>query len=233
MTKMEKVHCNSCSHITHHELLYKDGSDWVEELSVDMTIEGGDVYELLRCKGCDSIVFRHTNWFSEDTDKHGRPVRNVTVYPPTTYRKEPRWLSEVMWMAEAYCPVRNLIGEIYVALQNDAPRLATMGIRALLDMVMIDKTGDHGSFSSNLAEFEAAGFVSEHQRKIIESVLEIGHATIHRGYVPHKNHVGLLMDITESIIESIYVNTYRAEAFAEIRLPARGEKKMPQSDEEK
>lgn len=67
-----------------------------------------------------------------------------------------------------------------MALQHDLPALAVMGIRALLEAVMISKAGDHGTFSENIAEFEKLGYVSKLQRARLETILEAGHATIHR-----------------------------------------------------
>ncbi|SHL40013.1 hypothetical protein SAMN05216428_102279 [Nitrosospira sp. Nsp11] len=42
--------------------------------------------------------------------------------------------------------VEEFLNEIYVALQNNLPRLATMGVRALLEKIMISKVGDQGTF---------------------------------------------------------------------------------------
>ncbi len=71
---------------------------------------------------------------------------------------------------------------------------------------MIDKVGDKGSFYNNLNAFSSAGFVSLKQKEIIQEILEAGHATMHRAYKPERFDVVKLMDITESIIEIIYVN---------------------------
>jgi hypothetical protein len=38
----------------------------------------------------------------------------------------------------------SLLEEIYIATQNNLPRLAIMGIRALLEHIMIDKVTDQG-----------------------------------------------------------------------------------------
>ncbi|WP_371851449.1 DUF4145 domain-containing protein [Duganella sacchari] len=43
---------------------------------------------------------------------------------------------------------------MYVAISSSALRLATLGVRALLEHVMIEKVGDNGSFKKNLEAFE-------------------------------------------------------------------------------
>jgi len=126
----------------------------------------------------------------------------------------------------------NLVGdcikEIYIALRNQSLRLAVMGIRALLEQIMIDKVGDQGSFKENLDAFEEKGFVSKSQRVILEPVLEAGHATMHRAFKPTKADIGTLMDITENIIESIYINEHRASKLSK-RVPKRSRKAKPSS----
>ena len=90
------------------------------------------------------------------------------------------------------------------------PYLATMGIRALIENIMIENIGDQGTFGKNLDKFEVEGFVSKIQKEAIKSVLEAGHATIHRNFKPTKENLTQLMDITENIVESIYINKINA-----------------------
>jgi hypothetical protein len=113
-----------------------------------------------------------------------------------------------------------------VALQNDSLRLAAMGIRALLEHVMVEKVGDQGSFKNNLDAFESQGFISKSQRMVMEPVLEAGHATMHRSFKPTQSHLVALIDITENIIESIYINQLRALEISKT-VPPRAKKQNP------
>ena len=108
----------------------------------------------------------------------------------------------------------HLWGEIYTALHGDCLSLAAMGIRALLEGIMIDRVGDQGSFKNNLKELERQGYLASHQRDILEATLEIGHASIHRGYVPTRDDLTLALDITETMFEMIYIHKEQA---AELR----------------
>jgi len=146
-------------------------------------------------------------------------------YPPLIFRPPPRWLLQLDPFLPGERTVQELLEEVYVALQNDLRRLATMGIRAILEHVMIDKVGDHGTFGSNLNAFEEKGFVSKSQRAILESVLEAGHATIHRAFSPSPGELVALIDITENVIESIYLNELRVAKVAG-KVPPRGAKRQ-------
>ena len=76
-----------------------------------------------------------------------------------------------------------------------------MGIRAALENVMVNKVDDTGIFNTNMDAFQAAGYLSVRQKFNLETILEAGHATIHRGWVPTDDDIITLLDISESIIE--------------------------------
>lgn len=193
-----KAHCNECSGERNHEVLHIEKSSWTDE---DSDVSGGDKYELIRCLGCEAVRLKHTNWFSEDD---GVTVR---YYPPAIFRRQPDWFGE-LWLELGSDDdfVEKLLKEIYVALQNNLPSLAAMGVRALLEKVMISKTGDNGSFAANMAEFETLGFVSRVQRERLEVILEVGHAAIHRIFTPKTAEVITLIEIAEHVIESVYLH---------------------------
>jgi hypothetical protein len=225
MAETERVYCNRCGGQRRHELLHKEEFRWEKDIGNRTIISGANIYELLKCRGCDHVVLRHKSWFSEDIDPNsGRPIVTTIFYPPATYRKQPVWLTQLLFVSDFDDSIQTIVEEIYVALQNDAPRLATMGIRALLEEIVIDKVGDKGTFRSNLDAFQEAGFISKSQRQVIEPVIDAGHATIHRGFRPNKKDIGLLMDIAESVIESIYINAYRVKGFKE-KIPPRRNKR--------
>jgi hypothetical protein len=53
--------------------------------------------------------------------------------------------------------IGQLLREVYAAVRGGQYRLATMGIRTVLEQVIIAKVGDHNSFSKNLEQFYDAG----------------------------------------------------------------------------
>jgi len=99
-----------------------------------------------------------------------------------------------------------------------------MGVRSLIEKVMIDKIGDKGSFKNNIAEFEKLGYISKYQRNHLEAVIEAGHASIHRSYSPTTEDVITLVDITEHIIKTIYLHENKIEQL-KMRVPSRVPKK--------
>ena len=86
------------------------------------------------------------------------------------------------------------------------PALAAMGVRALIEYVMIEHCGDQGSFARNLTTFEAQGYLSKIQREHIGVVLDAGHAAIHRGFTPNAEDLATLLDIAEAMLQVVYLH---------------------------
>jgi hypothetical protein len=80
-----------------------------------------------------------------------------------------------------------------------------MGIRSLIEHMMIDKCGDHNSFKANVSAFCEAGYISAVQADYLTNTLEAGHAASHRAWRPTSSELSTLMDVTESLVESVYV----------------------------
>lgn len=203
MSKPTQAHCNACGRSTKHDVLHSEQSRWKAEQGA---VEGGETYETLRCRGCETVKLRSTSWCSEEEDAV------VVYYPPAVARRPPAWLAD-LWqqLPPEEAAIEDLLDEVYAALQNGLSRLAAMGVRAVLEHVMISKAGDQGTFAKNIAEFERLGHVSAKQRERLEAVLEAGHAAIHRGYAPANDDLSTVVGIAEHIIESIYMHDAKVE----------------------
>tara|TARA_R110002167_G_scaffold16823_2_gene65197 strand:- start:256 stop:552 length:297 start_codon:yes stop_codon:yes gene_type:complete len=86
-----------------------------------------------------------------------------------------------------------------------------MGIRALLEHMMISSTGDSGSFKKNLEKFQSDGDISKLQRESIEHILEAGHAAIHRSHAPSNGECIAALEIVEGLIQTLYINPKKSE----------------------
>jgi hypothetical protein len=225
-----RAHCNRCLGERSHDVLHREEQTWEEPLDEDghHSIWGGDRYELLKCRGCAHIALRHSTWFSEDTDDRGQPFVKVAYHPPAVSRQAPDWLDDLV--DEEGPAIAAMLREIYAALQSNLRRVATMGIRALLEHIMIARVGDRGSFGTNLAAFRDAGLVSTHQSLMLERLLEAGHAAMHRMYNPSSRDLTAIVDITEVLVEAVYIHPSRLDEVSS-RIPARRRASPAQSSE--
>ncbi len=146
-------------------------------------------------------------------------------YPAPISRKRPHWVMRLSWLLainDSEGAIHALISEVYQALHGKQYRLAAMGIRAILEQVMIMKVGDSGSFGKNLEIFQKEGYISRIQQKAMQATLEVGHAAMHRGFAPSENDLNTAMDILEGVLAPIFSHEPEAEKLNR-KVPKRGQ----------
>ena len=210
--RFTRAHCNGCGGDRNHVVLHSVKTSWSEE---EGKYTGTDSYETLQCAGCDSIKLRHVATYP------GEPYETTAYFPAAVFRPRPRWFDDLIQdliLDQDY--VLDLFNEIYIALQHNQLRLAAIGVRALLEAIMIAKTGDQRSFAANVNTFAAAGYLSDVQKERVVAILDAGHAAIHRGYAPQRDDVVTLLDIAEHIVESVFLHDAKVQRL-KARVPPR------------
>lgn len=207
------THCNTCMVRTRHTIMqshHRAPSPNEESGSEGWKSED---YLIVQCRGCDDVSFLIYSWKLASASEvvSGAPPQR---YPPPIFRRLPTWATNDQRKLNETFPHVSLLVEIYRSFQADAPQLAVMGIRALIERIMIEKVGDHKSFFNNLKEFERAGYISTNQKSIVERVIEVGHAAMHRGHEPSTFDLIQLLDIMEPLIDTIYFSEARLKAIA-------------------
>ncbi|MBF0333236.1 MAG: DUF4145 domain-containing protein [Alphaproteobacteria bacterium] len=185
-----KSHCNACGRETKHHVRFTHAVSDSEYIDLGIGISWESRYAVLECCGCEDISLRKISWFSEAPGEN-----EVTFYPPRISRRKPVFHDQIPQEFTA------LLDEIYSALHADNRRLAMMGARAVLDMFIMNKVGDQGSFKNGMQGLQEAGFVTSTNRSLIEAAIDAGHAAAHRGHLPSVKEVSLVMDIIENLIQ--------------------------------
>jgi hypothetical protein len=95
--------------------------------------------------------------------------------------------------------------EVYNALQAGAPCCAVMGVRAIIDMALMQVVGDQGSFSSKLTAAVQAVRLTSQEKQTLEAAIEAGNATAHRGFTPTEQQIEDVLGIVEHLLQGFYV----------------------------
>ena len=192
MTDLVWAPCVDCTRHTLHEIVHNvrvPGAYYTKN------------YRTLQCRGCNSVSLR------EDSFDPNKKLSATKYHPPAISRKPPDWSIAMNFQyGEEAEKFEDLLQEIYIETQNNCPRLAIMGVRAVLEQVMIGKVGDQGTFGRNLKAFADAGYVSVVQYDALTAILDAGHAVIHRGFSPKKEHLNTALDVMEGILAALYVH---------------------------
>lgn len=176
-------------------------------------------YRILKCLGCDFLYVEKVDLCSEDEELNDNGgwelIPRVLYWPARRQREKPSWLHNPLPWA-IFC----LLEEIYSAVEARTFRLAAMGIRSLLERIMIERVGDQGNFIKNVDKLQEAGYLSVRQRNALDTMLEAGHAATHRGWNPSVDDINVLLDIAEHVIQVIYHHEAQASSL-EGKIPRR------------
>jgi hypothetical protein len=219
----EEIECNHCGRVSHDRLFLTNRSG-TKDFEEDYSISWGTTWEVFECRGCGRISVRQTSWNSEATDERGKPEDGVVFFPPRTFRKVPDWQTGAVFRSNCPAAILSLLAELYVCLQNECPIASAMVVRSIFERVMIATVKDQGTFAANLARFEEKDFITKKHREVIEPVLEAGHASIHRSFVPSQEDVVTLVDILEGILQLVYVHSPKARELHK-KIPRRKKRK--------
>lgn len=224
--EIDKAHCNTCLSQTNHWIR---ASYFERHEDEDHCVWGSNNFQILQCCGCEEVKFRRSEQFSEwedyETNARGEtvPVLPIkqTYFPPAKWRMTPRWMHLLFVKDEV---LHRIHEEVYTAIQANSLFLAGAGSRALIDRILIYTVGDEGTFRGRLESLAKKGFIAEKDVETIETALEAGHASAHRGWIPTREAIETVMNIIENLIERVYVLSDSAKSLRP-QIPSRSSKK--------
>lgn len=213
--KVEVSYCRNCGGDRDHVFLCEKTNHWVDP---DAPVDGAHTWAMLECAGCHTVTFLHRHWFSEETEitKSGpEPIINIELYPPAPRRKKPEWgITLLLGLKPNEYWIAHLHDDIYQALGLKAYSLASMGIRAIVDFVVTSKVGDKGSFADKLQRMQDQELINNTEVGMLSAAFDAGSAAAHRGYRPPEEDVYLMLDVTEHLLQQLYIVPVQQEMHA-------------------
>jgi len=152
--------------------------------------------------GVGPFQWGHQRLWTDDGSK------DHDYYPSPITRKQPEWQLHLLAGVHGSGKERDigaLLAEVYATVAGGQYRVAAMGIRALLEQVMILKVGDLRTFDMKLDAFQE-GYISLLQRDALRATLDLGDAAMHRAHRPSENDLMLALNIVEGVLAPIYAH---------------------------
>jgi hypothetical protein len=189
------VRCRSCRRDTRHSLVAD-----AEQICDDE--RGGRqryIYQLIRCKGCETLSCREIRTTSDQNGENETPYE-VTLYPPRVAGHE--WLEHIRHLPG---PVERVYREILGAMNAGLPLLATIGLRTLIEAVCYDARAKGRNLESLIDSLADLGVLSKAQATTLYSPRLVGNPTTHQIAAPDPTELTAALRITEAILETLYV----------------------------
>ena len=196
MSKSERIFCNKCGVVTSQSVgLGSKRDESTDEWS------GSIMHQILICEICSEGAYRVRVWFSENQDPYpdAGPTYTDTYYPPRLKKLLPKWHDQ---LPET---LQEVLRETYTAFQYDLHYVTTIGCRTALDIAVVDKVTDVGTFKAKLSKLVTDKHISEEDKDLILSVSDSGDAAAHRGFRPEAEHLLTLINVIERLLHKFYI----------------------------
>ena len=170
---------------------------------------------LLQCRGCDAVFCQTVSTDSESyyyfTNEIGEQERgqeeNIEYWPAKSQRERPNWISD------PESPLRKIEGlwkplnEVYGALENGLIMTATIGVRTVFDICSEALGIDSAlSFKLKLEQLAKQGKIGHVDQENLETLVEAGNASAHRGWLPETQELNTILDILEHFLRLSFID---------------------------
>ncbi len=203
--------CQKCAGKTTHKALVTvdvRGSEGDHPFSFDWS----DDNQIVQCLGCKSLSFRIASSNSEDYDliSEGEYEFSVSekLYPPRLEGRKGLGNDTVYLPAK----VRPIYDETLTALSVQAPILAAIGLRALIEAVCQEKESKGGDLFKKIDNLVEQRVLTPAGATILHKIRALGNAAAHEAKPHNERQLALAMDIVEHMLKDVYILPKQAES---------------------
>jgi len=208
--KIVDCYCSVCKHKTHHEILGKGTNS-----SPDDDYFYLENYYVVKCRGCDNVSFdleviEESNVFYDD-DGVSEIIPVHTSYP----------IKE-----NSIAPLRSwdfpeLIGKAYResidALNNGSLLLAAIGFRATVEALCNENGFNKGTLLTKINKLRDKGIITATDCERLHEARFMGNESAHQIQEPDREHVLIVLDVINNILNSLYIIDKKFKSVIEYR----------------
>ncbi len=208
-SELKKARCSECGGERNCDIL----GDY-DDRDSDGDMSWSTHWHLLRCRGCEHVFVQTVSINSEDIDYFyeedgstgGNYCETITYWPALSTRVPPDWLNQIS-VPDKDCGLLNTyLNELYGALNSDLNTLSAIGIRTSFDMAAeLLGVDENKTFKQKLEALVASNHIGALHLERLETLIEAGNASAHRGWRPKAEDLDVMMDVLEHFIHDAFV----------------------------
>jgi hypothetical protein len=171
-------------------------------------------WQTLYCGGCKQPTLRKViAYYNGYPDAEKEPLDvSYEFFPPRIWHTPPSWLND---FGPVEAGLKELLEEVYTAANDSQPRLLALGVRTVLDTLMNQMLGgDYGPFETKLQEMVNQGHIGTKERDSFNTIIEAGSAASHRGYMPNRVLLGLMLKSMDNLVYRQYIANPMPKTFS-------------------
>ncbi len=209
--KSLRIQCLECNGKKKHLILQSIDASFSELIDRQFPIEWIDEYQTVQCQGCETITFRHLNWFSEDPDcltERLYPKRSENSHSTKVYLNAPPSL-------------RRIYRETIESFNNEIYTLCAAGLRSIVEGICEDQgiqdgpitvTKNDGSsktvrkknLQGKISGLCEKGILTKKNSDILHEHRFLGNEAVHELSQPSPEELTLAIEIIEHTIDALY-----------------------------
>ena len=218
-----KSYCSTCARPTNQKVLKQEEIKYHEE---DSGWWDETTFQIIQCMGCDTISFRKLyNDISyqqlEDEDSTTQdlfPNRGLHSRPIKAYRNLP-------------IDIKKVYQETIDAYNNKLTLLTSVGIRAIIEAICIDKSITEGiiknakgklvnskNLDGKISGLATKGHLTTDNAEVLHELRFLGNAAVHELASPSIDELNIAIGIIELVIDNIYDIKHKAQVLAKKRI---------------
>lgn len=202
------VTCSRCKRSTKHKILTDILAEGYEAKGQQFIYSWDDEYQIIQCQGCETLSFRTARKEFETPDETSYNIKDVCVYP------KPDKVRSSLRVADIRLLPGKLLGiysETLVALNEELPLLAAMGIRAIVETVCKDKNATGPNLQDKIDDLVTRGVLTQEGADILHKLRTLGNDAAHE-VKPHDNvQLGLALDVIHHLLQGVYTLPHRSK----------------------
>lgn len=176
------------------------------------TFHWADDHQIVQCLGCKSLSYRIESSNSEDEYQVGEDEYEAVIteklYPPRIEGR--KGLGYVMLYLPAQ--IRQVYEETVTALSVQAPILAGIGLRALVEAVCQDRKARGRTLDKKIENLVALQILTPTGATILHNIRSLGNAAAHEAKPHSERQLAVAMDVVEHLLQDVYILPRLAES---------------------
>ena len=203
--------CSKCAGKTNHKALVSVDVRGHEE-DHEHTFSWCVDHQIVQCLGCKTLSFRKASSNSEDY----YPISHDEYEYDVLQELYPSRIEGRKGMGDEihYLPsnVRRIYEESLLALTNQSPVLAGIGLRALLETICKEKNAVGDDLFKKIDSLVISKVLTPTSASILHKIRTLGNDAAHE-VKPHSDkQLGLAMDIIEHLLNDVYILPKQVES---------------------
>lgn len=207
--ELARNECASCNQSTNHEILANIDEVGKELLQSHYWFYWTDSFQIVQCKGCDSLSFREVYTDSQSYDHrytgvHGEfdtfDLETVKTHA-CQFNKRPI-MDNFDLLPES---IQSIYRETNSALLIDSTILCGIGIRTIIEMICQHKKTGRGNLEKKINILVTQGVLTADSAEILHKLRLMGNLAAHEAIAHDRQKLELAMNIVNNLLSATYI----------------------------